>query len=308
MRFLVTGGAGFIGSHIVKLLIDKGHSVKVVDNLVSGKLERLENVKDRIEFFKVDIMDYEKLNEISEDVDGIFHEAALISLQESFEKPEEYHRINVLGTENIFRIAKEFGIKVVFASSSSVYGTVEKIPIGEDIQKNPTNPYAKTKLEDEFLAEKYSKMGVSIIGLRYFNVYGKGQSSAYAGVITKFFEQISKKLPPIIFGDGKQVRDFVSVIDVAKANLKAMESKETQGFFNIGTGKSISILELANLVIKASKLNYKPKFAAPLKGDVPKSEADVTMVKKILNWEFETKLEDWIHTVVPSFLKIGYAN
>lgn len=308
MNLAVTGGAGFIGSHLTEYLVKQGHSVTVIDNLHAEKIENLKNIRNKIDFRQIDILDFEELKNIVKDVDGIFHEAALISLQESLEKPEEYHKVNVIGTENIFKLAKQFGFKVVFASSSSVYGNVEKIPINEDFKKNPVNPYAQTKLKSERLAEKYTSLGVRIIGLRYFNVYGKGQSIAYAGVITKFMERIANHLPPIINGDGSQVRDFVYVGDVAEANFKAIQSNVDFGFFNIGTGKSVPILELANMMILASGLSLEPVFSDPLKGDIKASEADINLAKRLLNWKPKTELKDWINDIVPNILKSGFRN
>lgn len=298
MRFLVTGGAGFIGSHLVQHLISKGHTVIVVDNLHSGKIENLSSVKEEIVFHKMDILEYDKLRSISKDVDGIFHEAALTLVQESFEKPKEYHLVNVTGTENIFKIAEEFGLKVVYASSSSVYGNPETIPIKEDAKKKPLNPYGETKFQDELLAEKYSSKGVKIIGLRYFNVYGKGQSISYAGVITKFLERIRNKQPPIIYGDGLQKRDFVYVGDVARANLLCMESKIDSTFFNVGSGKTTSVLELADMIIKASGLELKPVFEKPLQGDVKESQADTSLIEKMISWHAEMKLDNWLFEIL----------
>jgi len=298
LKFVVIGGAGFVGSHLAKYLVSQKHSVTIVDNLSNGKIENLNNVKNEVDFHKIDILNFDELKEILKHADGVFHEAALISLQESYEKSEEYHKVNVEGTENIFKLALEFGFKVIFASSSSVFGDVETIPITEDFKKNPLNPYAKTKVQDEDLALKYNQLGVSIIGLRYFNIFGKGQSSSYAGVITKFLQRIAKKKSPIIFGDGSQVRDFIYVEDVAQVNLCAFESKASQGFFNVGSGKATSILDLANMFIKASHLDMKPVFEKPLKGEIQMSQADLTLIKKTLNWKPETDLEDWIKKII----------
>jgi nucleoside-diphosphate-sugar epimerase len=298
MRLLVTGGAGFIGSHLIQHLVSKGHSVIVVDNLHSGKIENLTEVKEKIIFHRIDILEYDKLRSISKDVDGIFHEAALTDVQESFIKPKEYRLVNVTGTENVFKIAKEFGIKVVHASSSSVYGTPERIPVKEDSKRRPLNPYGETKLQDELLAEKYSSKGAKIIGLRYFNAYGKGQSISYAGVITKFLERIRNLQPPIIYGDGLQVRDFVYVGDVARANLIAMESKIDSAFINIGSGKITSILELANMIVKLAGLEMRPIHEKPLQGDVKESQADISLAEKMIGWKPEMKLEDWLSGIL----------
>ena len=159
MKFAVTGGAGFVGNNIVRLLVSKGYSVVVIDNLHTGKKENLDGIFEKIEFYQTDIRNYDEMEKILETVDGIFHEAALTIVQESFDKREEYFDVNVKGTENIFKIAKKFKKKVVYASSSSIYGDSKQIPIKENSDRNPINPYGQTKLDDEFLAEKYSDSG-----------------------------------------------------------------------------------------------------------------------------------------------------
>ena len=297
MKFAVTGGAGFIGSHLVKKLVREGHDVIVIDNLYRGKLSNLEGILEKVNFVKLDILHFENLKDSVQNVDGIFHQAALTSVPESYEKEDEYKRINVVGTENIFKIASEFQIKVVYASSSSVYGNIEKIPITEDFSRRPINPYGQTKLDDELLAEKFSKLGTSIIGLRYFNVFGIGQTLDYAGVITKFIEKIKEDKPPVIFGDGSQIRDFIFVEDIANANFAAMTSDVDDGFFNIGTGKSISIKELANLMIKISGKQLELIFDNLPPGDVKLSTANISNSKKYLNWEPETSLEAGLKTL-----------
>lgn len=303
MNFIVTGGAGFIGSQIVGHLVKNNHSVTVIDNFHVGKLENLDSVQNKIKILKMDILDYDDLRNAVKNVDGVFHEAALTLVQESFTKQKEYHDVNVIGTENIFNLAKEFGFKVVYASSSSVYGNTKKVPIKEDFERKPLNPYGDTKLADEYLVEKYSNLGVHIIGLRYFNVYGPRQNVAYAGVITKFLENIANHKAPIINGDGLQVRDFVYVGDVARANLMAMGSKVNFAFINIGTGTALSINDLADMIIKASGLTIKPVHGTPLEGDVRDSQADVSLAKKLFSWQAETKLKDWLNETVQQIMK-----
>ena len=298
MKFAVTGGAGFVGSNIVKLLVKENHDVLVIDNMHTGKKENLQEIFDKIEFCELDIRNIPELENKIKDVDGIFHEAALTIVQESFLMEEEYYDVNVKGTENIFKIAEKYGIKVVFASSSSVYGNTEKIPIIENNERNPINPYGKTKLEDEFLAEKYSKKGVSIIGLRYFNIFGKGQTGSYAGVITKFVNQLKEKKAPIIFGDGSQIRDFIFVEDIAQSNLSAMLSKINFGFFNIGTGKTTTILQLAKFLIKLYNLEISPEFSDPLDGDVQKSQANIKKTQQLLNWTYEIEIEEGLEKMI----------
>ena len=298
MKYIVTGGAGFIGSHITKKLVQQGNDVTVIDDLITGKEKNLESVRNKINFVRGSILDMDLLVDLTKNVTGVFHQAALASVQDSFSKSDEYHNVNVNGTENILKSAKENNFKVVYASSSSVYGNPTRIPIRESDDKNPINPYAETKLKKEELAVKYSKMGVKVIGLRYFNVYGKGQSKEYAGVLKLFLERIRNKLPPKINGDGTQFRDFVYVEDVVNANIMSMESKVNHGFFNVGTNTSITILDLAKTIIKSSALDMEPIFGPALKGDVQKTMASIDLIKEKIGWEPTITLEEWIDEII----------
>ena len=294
MHFAVTGGAGFIGNNIVKNLVKKEHNVCVIDNLNTGKLENLKDVKDKIDFLKIDIRNFDEINQILKKMDGVFHQAALTDVQDSYRKKDEYYDVNVKGTRNIFESAKRNKLKVVYASSSSIYGNTKEIPIKENFQRNPINPYGDTKLQAELLAEKFWNYGVQIIGLRYFNVYGIGQNKAYAGVITKFLDKVRSNQQPIIFGNGQQIRDFVSVEDVAEANVMVMFSKIKNGFFNIGSGKKISIKELAEMIIQISNLRLEPKFEKMREGDIKLSQADTGMSENLLNWKSKKELNEWL--------------
>lgn len=297
MKFMVTGGAGFVGSHIVKKLCQQNHDVIVFDNLNTGKLSNLKNIENFL-FINGDIRNYELLEESCKGINGIFHQAALASVPDSFKKPEEYHQVNVIGTENIFKIGKKLNIKIVYASSSSVYGNPISLPIKESHPRNPLNPYGITKVDDEKLAEKYSAQGVKITGLRYFNIFGENQSTTYAGVITKFLEQIKKRKIPKIFGDGTQLRDFVYVGDVVDANLKIMESDVNEIFFNVGSGKTVSIKELAKIILDISGLDVKPIHIKALEGDVKASQADIKLIKKHTSWKPNMKLKDWLQQYI----------
>ena len=292
MKYLVTGGAGFIGNNIIRELIKEGHSVTVIDNLHSGRMENLQDIRGLIDFEKIDIRDYEKIKIILKGIDGIFHEAALTSVPESYLKQEEYFDVNVKGTENIFKIAKKENIKVVYASSSSIYGDSKNFPIKENSDKNPLNPYGETKLEDEKIAEEFVKDGLRVVGLRYFNVYGIGQTGTYAGVVTQFLKKIRERNPLIINGDGDQERDFIHVKDVAKANIRAMESSTDFGFLNIGTGKTISINKLAQLMIELSGIKLEVIHGPPMQGDIFKSQADTRLTENTIHWKFEIELEE----------------
>jgi len=298
VRYIVTGGAGFIGSSIVKKLVARGDDVTVIDNLNTGKEENLKSVIDKITFLKYSILNMELLEKQSQNIDGIFHQAALASVQDSFSKLDEYHGVNVNGTENILKLAKKNDFRVVYASSSSVYGNPERIPIKESDKKDPINPYAETKLKKEQLAIKYSEMGVKVIGLRYFNVFGKGQSKEYAGVLKLFLERIRDKLPPKINGDGTQFRDFVYVEDVADANIMSMDSDINHGFYNVGTNTSITILDLAKTIIKSSGLDIQPIFGPALKGDVQKTIANIDLIKEEIGWEPTILIEKWIEEII----------
>jgi len=298
MKYVVTGGTGFIGSHLTERLVKQGDVVTVLDNLNTGKIENLKSVSKKINFVQNDIRDFEVLRSLMENVDGVFHQAAMASVQDSFRIPEKFHDVNVNGTENIFKIAKEFGIKVVYASSSSVYGDTSILPTTESDEKRPINPYAKTKLEKDKLAEQYAKNGLKVIGLRYFNVFGPRQSKEYAGVIKLFLERIQQGLPPLVNGDGLQIRDFVYVDDAVNANILSMESDIDFEFFNIGTGTTISILDLANMIIKFSGLKIKPIHRPALSGDVRATQADITKVKTMLKWRPTTSIQDWLKSAV----------
>ena len=298
MKYVVTGGAGFIGSYITKKLVERGDTITVIDNMNTGKEKNLESIRDKINFIKGDILDMELLEGVTKDIDGVFHQAALASVQDSFDEPDKYHNVNVNGTENILKLSKKYGFKVVYASSSSVYGNPIKIPIEESDEKNPINPYAETKLKKEELAIKYSEMGVNVIGLRYFNVFGKGQSKEYAGVLKLFLERIRDKLPPKINGDGTQFRDFVYVEDVVNANIMSMNSDVNHAFFNVGTNTSITILDLANTIIKSSGLNLEPIFGPALEGDVQKTKANIDLIKEKIGWKPTIVLEEWINEII----------
>lgn len=299
MNLIVTGGAGFIGSHLTKYLIKKGHNVCVIDNLRRGSLDNLKEIQDKIDFQEIDILDYNAMQSVAKNTDGIFHQAALGSVPQSFKEPEEYHRVNAIGTENMLKLAKEFGFKVVYASSSSVYGNQNKFPIKEDTEKKPLNPYGQSKLEAEQFAQKYANQRVKVIGLRYFNVFGIGQNPNYAGVIHKFIEQLVQHKPPIIYGDGNQVRSFTFVDDVVEANVLAFESKIEYAFLNIATSLTTSIKELADVMIRLSGLSIKPIFDKPREGDIEKSQADISLSKSLINWEPKTILEEGLKKIFP---------
>ena len=302
MKYVITGGAGFIGNNIAKLLIKKGHDVDIIDNLHTGRKENLKEIIDKINFYQIDIQNKNDLEKIIKNYDGVFHEAALTAVPESFEKPKEYHDVNVIGTKNIFEIAQKENIRAVYASSSSIYGDVKNTPIKENADRKPINPYGQTKLDDELLAEKLSKNNVSIIGLRYFNVYGIGQIGSYAGVITKFLENIKNQKSFIVNGNGNQIRDFIHVKDIAQANITAMESKTKNGFFNIGTGIPTSINDLAKLMVELSNHKHEIIHGPQLEGDIEISQADMNFTNKSFNWSHKINLKEGLKDLIKNYL------
>ena len=297
MNFAVTGGAGFIGSHLVHRLASEGHNVTIIDDFSRGSLANLNDIHEKIHIEKMDICDRDALDGVLQGADGIFHQAALGSVPESWKSPDTYQRVNVGGTENVFRIASSYHIKVVYASSASIYGEVQRIPITEDFERRPINPYGKTKLDCETLAERYMEKGSQIVGLRYFNVFGEGQNPAYAGVITCFLNRLNAGEPPIIFGDGSQIRDFTFVGDVVEANLTAMTGSVMGGFFNIGGGKSTSLTDLAGMMTRLAGMHVKPLYENPRPLDAKISTADISKSAELLGWSPKTSLEDGLRTL-----------
>ena len=298
MRFAITGGAGFIGSHLVRRLVSNGHDVTVIDNLVRGNMANLDGVLESIRFEEVDIRDQEELDTALRGADGIFHLAALGFVPESWNDPALYRSVNVGGTRNVFRIAGRRHIKVVYASSSSVYGNAQSIPIVESAERVPVSPYGRTKLDCEILAEECVGNGTRIIGLRYFNVFGRGENPNYARVIPRFLNKISRGEPPVIFGDGSHVKDFTFVQDVVEANVLAMHSGVGSGFFNIGGGRPVTLKQLARMLISLLGANVEPIHDRPRRGDPKMSAADITKAASVLGWKPKVSLEEGLQTLL----------
>src|SRR3989337_3598089 len=248
-KFLVTGGAGLIASNLCEKLLKQGHRVVVFDNLSNGKEENMKEFIDSIEFIKGDIRDKSAVERAVKDIDYVIHLAALGSVPRSIEDPSTTHEVNVTGTLNVLDAARNTGIKrVVYASSSSVYGDTPVLPKKEDMFPTPLSPYAVSKLSGEYYCRAfYQVYGLETVALRYFNVYGKRQdpSSQYAAVLPKFITAFLKDDVPVIYGDGEQTRDFIHVDDCNQANMKACSAENLAGmFFNVGSGKSVTINEL----------------------------------------------------------------
>lgn len=303
MKFLVTGGAGFIGSNIVRELIKQNHEVIVIDNLLTGKLENLKDILKKIKFVKGDIIDLNLLKKEFKDVDYVLHQAALPSVPHSVEDPITSNQNNINGTLNVLIAARDCGVKrVIYAASSSVYGNAKELPKNEEMNSNPLSPYAITKFCGELYCKVfYDLYGLETVVLRYFNVFGPRQdpNSQYAAVIPRFINLMLKNKRPTIFGDGLQTRDFTYVQNIVEANLLACKAKNVAGkIFNIACEKRISLNQLVEIINKVLKTNIKSIHDKERKGDVKHSLADITKAKKILgykvNYDFEYGLRKTI--------------
>ncbi len=281
-HWLVTGGAGFIGSHLVKELVRQGQQVTVLDNLSGGKLDNLNCVKDQITFIQGDICDFADVIDACDGVDYVLHLAALISVAESMEKPRETAEINVQGTVNVLEAAKQCGVKrVVFSSSAAVYGTRPELPYEETTPIDCQSPYAWSKQAGAELCQLYTKAyGLEAVALRYFNVFGPGQNpnSAYAAVIAKFMQLAVENKPLGIDWDGLQSRDFVSVKDVVQANLLAATKGIPGEIYNVASGRTYTLLELADTIEKVSGRKLERISRPKRPGDVHESSADITKI------------------------------
>lgn len=318
-KFLVTGGAGFIGSHIMDSLVGQGHEVVVLDNFSTGKSENLLVAPPQL--VDGDVRDAETCLKAAEGCDGIFHEAALVSVPDSVNRPRDNHDINITGTLNVLEAARQKGVRrVVFASSAAVYGDNPELPKREDMLPEPKSPYAMAKLAGEHYLKLYAECyGLETVALRYFNVFGPRQdpSSMYSGVISIFSERIKKGLPITIYGDGSQTRDFVNVKDIVQANLLAMESPvvgsktlkvectshiphPTFHILNTATGTSHSLLDLISILGELCGVEPKVTFAPSRSGDIRHSLADISKAWKILGYEptveLNNGLEDLLHS------------
>ena len=293
---VVTGGAGFIGSHIAWELV-KDNDVIVIDNLYTGKEE---NVPEGAKLVKVDIRDYQSITELISSADYVFHEAAQVSVVESLRDPVFTEEVNVLGTLNILRALLEGHGKLIFASSAAVYGDNPNLPLKETERQRPLSPYGVTKATgEEYLRIYHELYGLPVVALRYFNVFGPRQGfNQYAGVISIFINRALAGEPLVVFGDGKQTRDFIYVKDVVKANLLVAESRKANGrVFNVATGRQTSILELATKIIEITGTTSSIIFDKPRPGDIRHSLADISEIKK-LGFEPEWSLEEGLKKTV----------
>jgi UDP-glucose 4-epimerase len=300
MRYLVTGGAGFIGSNTVDELVRRGHSVVVLDDLSSGKEENLTEIRGKITFVKGSINDIEAVQKAMHQAEYVIHLAARTSVPRSVKDPLETNRVNVEGTLNVLVAARDNKVKrIVFAASSSAYGETPTLPKTEAMQPRPISPYGVSKYVGELYAQTFGRCyGLENVCVRYFNIFGPRQDpdSPYSGVLSRFATAFLEEKQPVVYGDGEQTRDFTYVDNAVQANLLACEAPSASGeVFNIGTGARISLNQTLELLRRISGKNLKAKYDPPREGDIRDSQADISRAREALGYEptvfFEEGLE-----------------
>lgn len=286
MRILITGGAGFIGSHLTDRIIAGGGHVRVLDNLSTGKLENLPADKNSFEFIRGDIQEWKTVSDCVRDMDAVVHLAAVASVQASIDLPMETHRSNFDGTLNLLEASRIHGVKrLLYASSAAVYGDTAAIPVSEETAPNPLSPYAVDKLSGEYYLRYYfNKFGLPATVFRFFNIYGPRQdpTSPYSGVISIFTDRLKRNRPVTLFGDGLQTRDFVYVSDLVDLLARAVRGQEgVGGIFNVGTGKRYSLLQLLSHLEEISGMKIERHHEPARLGDIQDSCADVSRLNQV---------------------------
>jgi len=295
MNVLVTGGAGFIGSHIVRGLLERGDRVRVLDNFSTGKRGNLDGLD--VEIVEADLRDASRLTEACRGVETVFHQAAFVSVPQSMQEPLDCFDVNVTGTASLLEAARKHGVKrVVFASSAAVYGDSDAYPLSEETPLRPLSPYAASKRVDEIYGQLYTaSFGVEVVGLRYFNVYGPRQrpDSQYAAAVPIFIRRLLDNKPVTIFGDGGQTRDLIFVGDVVRANFAAAAHPSAPGgVFNICTGNETRILDLVEILQDLFPSAPAPEFAAPRAGDIYRSIGSPQKAAETIGFRAEVSLTD----------------
>jgi UDP-glucose 4-epimerase len=309
-EILVTGGAGFIGSHIVDRLLNESVKVRVLDNLSTGEKNNIIQHKNKktFQFIEADIRNIDQVKKAVKGVDAVIHQAALVSVTRSLENPILSHDINVKGTLNLLKASTNTNVKrFVLASSCAVYGDTKTLPNHENLQPKPLSPYAADKIAMENYAKNFHKSyGLETVSLRYFNVYGPRQKSGpYSGVISTFISSLLQNKAPTIYGDGEQQRDFVNVKDIVEANILALTKKKAAGeTFNVGTAKPITINKLLETIQKiVNKTTIKPIHKKPRQGDIKQSYADITKIQKSLGYKPKVQLENGLDDLIEGYSK-----
>lgn len=304
---LVTGGAGFIGSHLVEALVRRGQRVRVLDDLSAGSLKNLRAVAERIEFIRGDVRDEKAIRKGLKGVEVVYHQAALRSVPKSVGNPIGYHEVNVTATLQLLHLAKEARVRrIVYASSSSVYGDETPLPQSEELFPAPQSPYAASKLAMEVYCTMYSRLfGLETVGLRYFNVFGPRQSleSKYAVAVPRFITSLLKGEPPPIHGNGRQTRDFTYVENVVRANLRAaVASRKASGqVFNVASGSRHSVVELARLLSRILEIDIAPRFTPKRAGDVLHTWADIRRAQRRLGYRVAVSFEEGLRRTASWF-------
>jgi nucleoside-diphosphate-sugar epimerase len=297
MRYLVTGGAGFIGSNTVDELVRRGHSVVVLDDISSGKEDNLAEIRNKITFIKGSITDIEVVRKAMHEAEYVLHLAARTSVPRSVKDPIETNKINIDGTLNVLVAAKELKVKrVVFAASSSAYGETATLPKVETMQPEPISPYGVTKYVGELYGQTFGRCyGLENVALRYFNIFGPRQDpgSPYSGVLAKFCAAFLEDAQPVVFGDGEQTRDFTYVENAVQANLLACEAPNASGkVFNVGVGGRISLNEVLRELGKITGKTLEAKYEAPRDGDIRDSQADISQAREVLGYAPQIAFEE----------------
>ncbi len=297
MRYLVTGGAGFIGSNTVDELVRRGHSVVVLDDFSSGKEDNLAEIRNKITFIKGSITDIEVVRKAMHEAEYVLHLAARTSVPRSVKDPIETNKINIDGTLNVLVAAKELKIKrVVFAASSSAYGETPTLPKVETMQPRPISPYGVTKYVGELYGQTFGRcFGLENVALRYFNIFGPRQDpgSPYSGVLAKFCTAFLEDTQPVVFGDGEQTRDFTYVENAVQANLLACEAPNVSGkVFNVGVGGRVSLNEVLRTLGKITGKTLEAKYDPPRDGDIRDSQADISQAQEYLGYDPQVSFEE----------------
>ena len=304
---LVTGGAGFIGSHIVDRLLENGLEVKVIDNLSTGRLDNIKSLigKSNLLFIKGDIRKRETVKKAIKDVEVVFHAAAFVSVTQSINNPLIANEVNATGTLNLLEASLSSNVKrFILSSSAAVYGQQDALPIKEEAQLNPDSPYAISKLAAELYAKTYYRnYGLETVCLRYFNVYGLRQTAGpYAAVITEFIDHLTRNKPPIIYGDGEQTRDFINVKDVVDANVLAMEKNCAGEILNIATGSQLTMNKLFEILqILVGKGQIDPIYDKPRPSDIRQSCGDISKANRMLGFKPKVSLEAGLLELIKSW-------
>ena len=307
---LVTGGAGFIGSHITTKLVELGHTVRVLDDLSTGRRENLSHVESEVDLLEADMCDPDVCRRACDGVDFVFHEAAIPSVPKSVDEPDASHNANINGTYNLLRAAVDQKVRrFIYAGSSSAYGDTEESPKHEGIKPGPLSPYAVQKLTGEHYLSAFCEcFGLETITLRYFNVFGSRQDprSTYAAAIPAFVTSILRGESPVVYGDGEQTRDFTYIDNVVHGNMLAMEAKQTHGeSVNVACGDQISVNQVIEVIKQLLGADVKTKYLPPRAGDVMHSCANVTLARKILGFEPVVSFDDGLNRTIEYYRSIA---